>query len=61
MVAMDYLGTLQCAFVWENGIKFMMRTYFFQPLIIVAILAYSRSTGLVKRAQKYEEKLKEKE
>ena len=38
----------------------MMNTYFIVPGLIVAILAYSRTTGLVKRAQKLEAKLKEK-
>ena len=52
MVAMDYCGTLMCAFTWENGSKFMKNTYACIPVAIVLVLAYSRGTGLVKRAQK---------
>jgi predicted alpha-1,6-mannanase (GH76 family) len=53
MLAMNYLGTMQCAFTWENGSKFIYNTYFCAPAVIFAALVYTRSTGLVKRAQKY--------
>lgn len=54
MLAMNYLGILQCALTFENGGRFLKATWALIPVGLILILGLSRSLGLVRMAQKLE-------
>ena len=61
MLCMNYLGILQSALTFERGFAFMWATYGLVPVGLMGFLVFSRSTGLVRKAQKLEALDKEKE
>ena len=56
MLALNYHGVMFNALTFENGTKFGLATYFYIFILMVVILAASRTLGLVKIAQKLEAK-----
>lgn len=56
LVCLDYFGTTFNALTFDNGIKFMSANYFCVPVLLVGLLAVSRVTNLVGRAQRWENK-----
>jgi lysophospholipid acyltransferase len=57
MIVLNYFGTIFTALTFENGMKFMANTYYFVPISLFVILAFTRQTKLVKRAAKWEESM----
>ena len=50
----NYIGMIFKLLTLESVIKFMQATYFFVPIAMIAILSVTRSTNLIKYAQKWE-------
>lgn len=61
MFCMNYLGILIGALTFERGMAFMWATYGIVPVLLTSFLIFSRTTGLVRKAQKLEAKDKEKQ
>ena len=59
MLCMNYFGILQSALTFERGFAFMGATWAIVPVSLVCFLTYSRTTGLVRKAQKLEARDKE--
>ena len=58
MLAMNFLGVSFGLLTFENGMRFASTLYYFVFILIFVLFVFFRFSGIVRRAQKLEEKRK---